>query len=74
MNQPITPVMPFGPALTTEPFFTYFVFVAVRVLSQSSSTTSILPSAMACMLGWFSVMFDTFTLHPSRFSSTYLRT
>src|SRR6187549_2927851 len=74
MYHPISPTTPSGPAFTTEPFFRYFWFPATRELSQSSRTTSILPSAIAWKLGWFSVTFVTFTLQPSFFSSTYFAT
>ncbi len=74
MYQPITPVMPLPPTLMTAFEVMYFLFDGTSVLSQSSRTTSILPSAIAWKLGWFSVMFSTVTLHLSRFSRTFFRT
>src|SRR6185436_12087914 len=72
MYQPITPVMPLLPRLTSEPFFVYCGNEAR--FCQSSSTASILPSAIAWKFGCPSVMSVTLTLHPTFFSSTYLTT
>ncbi len=74
MYQPITPVIPLPPTGTTALLVRYFLFDGTSVLSQSSSTTSILPSAIAWKLGWFSVMFVTLTEHLSFFSRTFLTT
>ena len=72
MYQPITPVIPLPPRFTSEPFFVYCGNEAR--FCQSSSTASILPSAIAWKFGWPSVMSVTLTLQPSFFSSTYLTT
>src|SRR5262245_41272342 len=74
MYQPITPVIPFVPTFTTDLFVTYFLLDGTSVLSQSSRTTSIFPSAIALKLGWFSVMFSTLTLQLSFDSRTFLTT
>ena len=71
MYQPITPVMPFVPMLTTDLFFSYGV---PGRFCQSSITTSIFPSAIAWKAGWPSVMLSTLTLHFSLFSRTFLST
>ena len=74
MYHPITPVIPLPPTLMTDLLVRYFLFDGTSVLSQSSSTTSIFPSAIAWKLGWFSVMFSTLTLHLTLDSRTFFRT
>ena len=74
MYQPITPVIPFEPTTHDRPVLRVLRVRRGRCLSQSSSTASILPSAIAWKFGWPSVMSVTFTLQPSFFSSTYLTT
>src|SRR5688572_1457128 len=74
MYQPITPVIPFEPMTRTEPSLMYGFAAFVSVLSQSSRATSTLPSRMAWKYGGPSVTCVSFTVHPSRFSSTYFAT
>ena len=49
MYQPITPVIPLPPRFTSDPFFVYCGNEAR--FCQSSSTASILPSAIAWKFG-----------------------
>ena len=70
MNQPMWPSTPSGPPWTTVPALSMYC-AYWSVCCQSSSTASVLPSAIAWKAG-ISVIFVTSTAQPSLSSSTFL--